>query len=182
MGKKRTVFCGDVAEVVDVKSGEVFKPKDGKIIIEEYEKDRFIAFDKGRDFMKLYIDIISKLVERLTPTEITFMLTLAPLMSYEDCVLRRGGHGNGEALNAKQIAEILGLEYHKARRLITSLEKKGVMGHHVTGSLYGDNSKKKVYTVNPYIFFRGAKLNRAVYDFYSKTGWKETLKNVDYEE
>lgn len=177
MRKKRTVFCGDIAEVVDLKSGEIFKPKDSnsKIIIEECSEDKTIAFEGGKDFMKLYIDIISKLVKELTPTEITFMFSLVPFISYEDCVIRRGGHGNGEALNAKQISESLGMDYHKARRLITALEKKGVMGHHVTGSLYGDNGKKKVYTVNPYIFFKGNKINRAVYDYYSKSGWKDVV-------
>lgn len=172
MGKKRTVFCGDIAEVVDIKSGEIFKPKDGKIIIEEYEEDKLIAF-KGGNFVKLFDCVVPKLLHDLTPTEIKFVFSLVPFISYEDCVIRENRLRNSEAINAKQLSRLLDVEYSKTRRMISSLERKGVIGHHETGNSEKEGKKHKVYTVNPYIFFRGNKINRAICDYYAKSGWKD---------
>lgn len=81
-------------------------------------------------------------------------------------------------MGVKDIAKELGMEEGKVYRLISSLERKGVMGHHVTGSILKgyEGKMKKVYTVNPFIYCRGVRVNREIYDFYRKTGWKSVTE------
>lgn len=126
---------------------------------------------KGGAFMKAYDASLRKMYKELTPTEIAMVLGLAPYVSYTDCCLR---HKTGELMDANDIATELGIEKRKAYRLLSSLEKKGVIGYHVTGSiLKGYEGKlRKVYTVNPFIFCRGVQVNRSVYEYYRKSGWR----------
>ena len=128
---------------------------------------------KGMIFMKLSIEGARKMLERLTPTEITMAIGLIPYVSYFDCCIRVGG--KGEVMSAQDIAKELGMDDAKVYRLIKSLEEKGVMGHHATGSILSgyEGKIRKVYTVNPFIYCRGKKVNRSVYDFYLKSGWRD---------
>lgn len=127
---------------------------------------------KGVTFTKLSIVGARKMLEVLTPTEITMVIGLAPYVSYVDCCIRAGGRG--EVMSAQDIAKALEMDDAKVYRLIKSLEEKGVMGHHATGSILNgyEGKVRKVYTVNPYIYCRGKKVNRAVYDFYENSGWR----------
>lgn len=55
------------------------------------------------------------------------------------------------------------------------LKKKGIIGQHETGSINKelDTKMKKVYTVNPYIYFRGVDVNETAKEFYINSGWNE---------
>lgn len=157
-------------EICDMETGEkieepVFRKK-------KVEKKPPVEI-KEDAFMKLSISGAQRMVEVLTPTEITMVIGLVPYVSYEDCCLRE--NGRGEVMSAQDIARALEMDDAKVYRLIKSLEEKGVMGHHITGSIL-DGYKgrvRKVYTVNPFIYCRGKRVNRAVYDFYLKSGWRE---------
>lgn len=152
-------------DIVDLDTGERIK--------DAYRKKREDAVPlKGVVFTKLSISGAKRMVEVLTPTEIAMVIGLAPYVSYTDCCIRVGGRG--EVMSAQDIAKALEMDDAKVYRLIKSLEEKGVMGHHVTGSiLKGYEGKvKKVYTVNPYIYCRGEKVNKVVYDFYENSGWR----------
>ena len=176
--KRRTIFTGNSAKVAD-RYGEIHEGKgiNSRIIIEdiiEIEEEK-IPFLEGAKFLKLYDVAVPELVKRLTPVEVTFVLLILPLVSYEDCIIRRGNSRQFDVANEREIAELINMEYSKTRRLIKSLIDKGVMGKHETGTItnkyYG--KRNRVYTVNPYIFFRGSEVYRTVVDFYSKSGWKE---------
>lgn len=127
---------------------------------------------KDVKFMKLSIAGTQKMLKELTPTEIVMVIGLAQFVSYEDCCIRIGGRG--EVMSAQDIAKALEMDDAKVYRLIKSLEKKGVMGHHITGSILEgyEGKAKKVYTVNPFIYCKGRRVNKAVYDFYRKSGWR----------
>ncbi len=175
--KHKTIFDHNIAFVVD-KYGEIHEQKgtDGRIILEEYEYvDEDIVFKKESNFVKLYDDMVPKLLDKLSPTEIAFVLGLIPYVSYGDCVLRKTRHGNSDVVTTKELSELMKIEYPTVRRLIASLEKKGVMGHHETGTILKgyEGKKKRVYTVNPYIYFRGVLVNKTVYDYYNKSGWED---------
>ena len=153
----------------DMDTGEVIE----KQLYERSETKDGLATIKEKDFMKLSIYGTQRMVKVLTPTEISMVMGLVPYVSYTDCCIRRDG--NGEIMNAQDIAKALDMDDAKVYRLIKSLEEKGVMGHHVTGSILPgyEGKVRKVYTVNPFIYFRGKKVNRAVYEFYLKSGWRE---------
>ena len=176
MKKKRTVFNGD-SVVVD-SYGEIHEPPDkSRIVIETYEEEDTVLFKKEDGFVKVFDDIIPKLLEELTPSELKVVIALMPYVSYTDCVIRTSKHGNSDIMSMKQIAEAVHMEYANATRVMSSLAKKGVVGLHSTGSILKNykGKKNKVYTVNPYIYCRGIRVNRAVYDFYQNSGWREAI-------
>lgn len=155
---KRNIVDADTGEKVD----ELYQK-----VAEDTKK-----IEKGKGFMKLSISGAKRMLEILTPTEITMVIGLVPYVSYTDCCLRR--NGSGEVMNAQDIAKALEMDDAKVYRLIKSLEEKGVMGHHATGSILKgyEGRVRKVYTVNPFIYCRGEKVNKTVYDFYEHSGWR----------
>jgi len=171
-----------VAVVVSCETGEIindiyekdkivpYKEDEKKV---EYMNSHEMNFNKGVSFIKLYDKSITTLRKNLTPTEFTFAISLTELVSYEDCILRTNGHGNGKVLDMKDLSEILDINYSVVRRVVSSLKKKGVIGCHDTGSISKDIDTKlnKVYTANPYIYFRGVNVNKTVSNFYKNSGW-----------
>lgn len=177
---KRTVFNPNVAKIITVNDGEIHDVgSDSRIILEEKGElinDRLIRdFNKGESFVKLYDCVVPELRKKLTPTEVVFAISLSEFVSYNDCILRRTKNGNSKIIDAKDLAELLDMDDSVVRRLLSSLKKKGVIGQHETGTINPnlDTKLKKVYTVNPYIYFRGVDINETVKEFYSNSGWNE---------
>lgn len=135
-------------------------------------EDQPAILNKQEEFMKAYDKSLRKMYKELTPTEIAMVTGLVPYVSFTDCCLR---FKNGELMDTNDIARELEIDKRKAYRLLASLEKKGVIGYHVTGSILKEYKGKlrKVYTVNPFIFSRGLQVNKAVYEYYQKSGWKQ---------
>ena len=160
-------------ELMDVETGEIIYVGDGEKLVKERQvASEKPAIMKRMGFMKIFLDAAGKIARELSATEIKMIVGLMPYVSYEDCCIRWDGYG--EVMDVEDIAEALGEDKKKVYRVIASLEKKGVMGHHVTGSiLKGYKGKlRKVYTVNPFVCCRGTKINRAVYEYYHKSGWR----------
>lgn len=157
-------------ELVDPETGERFLAGEGERYYKETKSEESPA-KIGRDFMKLFISSAEKMYKELTPAEIVMVMRLAQFVSYTDCVLRK--NGRGEVMGVTDVAEVLELDKSYVYRIFGSLEKKGVIGHHVTGSILKEYSgrARKVYTVNPFIYCKGEYVNRAVYDYYRKSGW-----------
>lgn len=173
----KTVFYGN-ALVVD-SYGEIHESSDNEsVVIESAERDNKERFQKGDDFMKMFLNTIPKLTKELTPTELSFLLALTPHVSYVDCVIRNGKECRGNISNEKEIAEMIGMEHGKVRRLVSSLIKKGVIGKHETGSILPEYYGRRTicYTVNPYIFFKGTMINRTVLEAYRNSGWNSEIE------
>ena len=130
---------------------------------------------KGEAFMKLSIVATKRMLKELTPTEVTMVIGLVPYVSYTDCCLRE--NGQGELMSAQDIARAMEMDDAKVYRLLKSLKDKGVIGEHVTGSILpGYKGRvKKIYTVNPFIYYKGKRINRFVYNFYLHSGWREAV-------
>ena len=140
----------------------------------EYIESHVMSFNKGEKFVKLYDETIKILRKNLTPSEFMVAISLAEYTSYEDCIIKQGGHGNGHDMNMNDLAEELGIEYTRISKIIKSLIQKGVIGRFETGNTY-DNKLRKVYIANPYIYFRGNNVNKSVANYFSNSGWKELL-------
>lgn len=163
----------ETKEAVDLETGEkISVGKNERLVKEKRTKPKTIKM-RGESFMKLSIEATGKMYKELTPTEITMVMGLVRFVSYTDCCLRLDGRG--ELMDANDIARELGIEKRKTYRLLSSLEKKGVIGYHVTGSILERYKGKlrKVYTVNPFIYSRGRKVNASVYEYYRKSGWRQ---------
>lgn len=170
--------------IVDPETGEITgEVYDGdKLSIRRYSQEEYVHthivnFNKDKSFVKIYDDIVPLLEKYLTPAEFRLAISLSPHVSYEDCIIRRTNNRNSSILNMKDLAEIHEYRYDYLKKLMLSLKKKGVIGKHETGSILQGYTGQcgTVYTVNPYIYFRGADLNKPTYSFYENSGWRELL-------
>lgn len=160
-------------DAIDRETGEILNPDHTTYTKEKYDKREPKKFKEGDSFMKVFNGAIHDLGRRLTPSELSFLVMILEHVSYNDCVIRKDGRANGEIMGLPGMAEATGMDYTRVTRIVGQLESKGVMGHHVTGSILKgyEGKARKVYTVNPNIFCRGKYVNGAVSEFYRKSGW-----------
>ena len=151
-----------------------------KIIREEqdqYASTHIMNFNKEKTFVKIYDDVVPLLEKYLTLPEFKFAICLSPHVSYEDCVIRETQNRKSRILGLKDLAEIHKYKYDYLRKIMSALMQKGVIGRHETGSILKDYDRKEgiIYTVNPYIYFRGSDIITPIHSFYINSGWKELL-------
>lgn len=170
--------------LLNTTTGEILKelyPGDRiKIIREEqdqYASTHIMNFNKEKTFVKIYDDVVPLLEKYLTLPEFKFAICLSPHVSYEDCIIRETQNRKSRIIGMKDIAEIHGYKYDYVRKLMSSLTQKGVVGKHETGSILADWNKQQgiIYTVNPYIYFRGSDIITPTHSFYQNSGWRELL-------
>ena len=148
---------------------------------DEYVNSHIINFGGGRSFVKIYDDIIPLLEKYLTPAEFKMAICIAPHVSYEDCIIRENQNRWSRIISIKELAEIHNYKYDYARKLMANLKNKGVVGKHETGSILRNYDKRygTIYTVNPFIYFRGSDIITPVYSFYENSGWEELMQSEE---
>ncbi len=146
----------------------------------EYLSTHIMNFNSDKTFVKIYDDVIPLLEKYLTLPEFKFAICLIPHISYEDCIIRQTMDRRSKILTIREIATLHEYNYDYAKKLINSLKKKGVVGRHETGSILSDCPQRinTVYTVNPFIYFRGSDLITPVHSFYLASGWQKLLENT----
>lgn len=174
----------------DAETGEYICTTEGVTTIEdnqptpeEIKRQEFLEkwdtdFNKGARFVKVYDKALEVMVEKLSKSELQFAMKIVKLVSYDDSILRTGGHGNGKVLSLNDIAEITEESYKNCSKLMNALLKQGIVGKHETGCVGAPNIIIKCYTFNPYILNRGKKLDKTVEGLFHNTGW-ERLSSED---
>ncbi len=143
---------------------------------QDYIDSRIIDFNRDKSFVKIYDEVVPLLEKYLTLPEFKFAICLTPHVSFEDCIIRKTMDRRSKILSIKELAEIHGYKYDYAKKLMAALQHKGVIGKHESGNiLYEDVPNQTVFTVNPYIYFRGNDINKTIHSFYNSSGWKELL-------
>lgn len=159
----------------EIRSGDKIKHKSDdkkkKEFLENYEPN----FNKGESFVKLYDKTLSVLRKNLKPTEAIFAVSLAEYVSYQDGILRRGGHGNGKFLDMKDLSVEMDIDYNVVRRIMSVLISKGIVCKYEVGCVENPKLKAKGYVCNPWIFIRGNIANRTVMGLFENSGWRELL-------
>ncbi len=170
---------------IDEETGEEICRSKGVTIIEDsepteenFKRQEFLEkyvpnFNKGARFVKLYDGVLELLTKKLTKSELTFMFKLVRLVSYDDGILRIGGHGNGAILDLDGISESTGESYKNCSKLINGLIKKGVIGKHQTGCVENQDILINCYTFNPYILNRGTKMSKTILALFENSGWNK---------
>lgn len=146
---------------------------------DKYASFHITDFNKGKSFVKIYDEVIPLLEKYLKAPEFKMAICIAPHVSYEDCIIRESCNRNSKILTLKDFAAIHDYKYDYVKKIMLSLKKKGVIGKHETGNILEGYTGRygTVYTVNPYIYFRGSDMISPVYSFYSSSGWKELLES-----
>lgn len=148
-----------------------------KKTLKEKKKHYAKDFRKDEPYVKLYIGNLVKLKKYLTTAEFALAISLADFVSWEDCVLRYTDRASSHVVTQKELAMMLDMDYANLRRLMTSLIKKGIIGKHQSGQIFHDkeNDKSTVYTVNPYVYFKGKDINKTVLAFYNERNLQNVL-------
>lgn len=169
-------------DLVDRDTGDILNGETHEAYTEAVrDKREPVEFREGGKFMKVFNNVLHELGRRLTPSELSFLILILEYVSYNDCVIREGGRANGEVMGLQEMAEATEMEYTRVTRIVGQLERKGVMGHHVTGSILRgyEGKARKVYTVNPYIVCKGKYVNGVVVEFYERSGWYREYRGND---
>lgn len=160
----------ETGEVVDeLKLGDKVIKKENQEKVKDYFDEFDVDFQKEKRFIKMF-DGMNDIRKHLNGNEALVLLGLLDFICYDDCIIRKGGHGNGKKLTIKELSDEMEINYNTFRGIITSLCKKGVLGIHKTG-----NKDTKILTksiiVNPYILMRGNKINKTVLSLFEDTNW-----------
>jgi hypothetical protein len=153
--KMLVVADSDTGEIV----GEIQK---GDRIIRKTSIDKYnstIDLNNGESFVKVFSNALYELSDKLTGKEALFLYYLLQYVNYEDGILER----NKELLTKEMIVEETKQSERNVERLIAGLIEKEIIGKHRTGT------KKIAYTVNPFIFMKGKRIDKTLYELYKKT-------------
>lgn len=158
----------DTGEIIDyIYEGDSILREKSKDVNEKYERN----FNKGESFLKVYDKVMPILGKKLSNAEFAFTMQLLPFISYRDNVLK----SEGKILDIKELSQCMDVGYDNARKLVSSLTKKGVLGKHVTGCIEKPTIKLQCITVNPYIFNRGTQMDRTVIALFKDSGWDKLI-------
>lgn len=122
-----------------------------------------IEINVGKDFVKMFNDTMSMLGEEdMSLSEYKICFTMLRYIGYESGILRY--ENNGRPLNLTDIERITRLSKSSVIRGMKGLVSRKIFGIHKTG-------KENVYTVNPFIFMKGKKINKTLYQLFKKSKW-----------
>ncbi|MBQ0090623.1 MAG: hypothetical protein KBT27_14960 [Prevotellaceae bacterium] len=174
------VIDADTGVIIDeLEAGDKIKHKRDEQKRQDHLDKYQENFNEGVRFVKLFDEVLDTLSERLSVSEFRFAVRLAKHVSYDDCILRTNGHGNGKFLDITDISNLLGENYKTTSRIMNGLIKKGVIGKHVTGCLEDPNVLVQCYTCNPYIYMRGTKVEKTILALFEKSGWKDIYTDTE---
>lgn len=174
------VVDAETGVIIDeLESGDKIKHKRDEEKKQEHLDKYQENFNEGVRFVKLFDEVLDTLSERLSVSEFRFAVRLAKHVSYDDCILRTNGHGNGKFLDITDISNLLGENYKTTSRIINGLIKKGVIGKHITGCIEDPSLSVQCYTCNPYIYMRGTKVEKTILALFDKSGWKDIYADTE---
>ncbi len=157
--------------VADPETGEIFgEINEGDRVIRKNSIDKYaktIALNEKESFVKVFSNVLFELSEKLSGKEALFLYYLLQYVNYEDGILER----NKEVLTKEMIIEETRQSERNIERLIAGLIDKEIIGKHRTGT------KKIAYTINPFIFMKGKRIDKTLYELYKKTSWSKLYKS-----
>ncbi|MFB9762484.1 hypothetical protein [Ectobacillus funiculus] len=108
---------------------------------------------KQENVIKVFATPLKQIAKELTASELGFLYKLLPFVHYETNMICADPFSAPEQiqfLNKTQISRLVEMEEKKASRTIDKLRRAGVLAE----TTRQDDKRDKIYTLNPYIFFR----------------------------
>jgi methenyltetrahydromethanopterin cyclohydrolase len=112
-------------------------------------------------FIKTYTKPLTRLARSLSGAEMNMIYYMMQYISYDSGALK---HQNGQLLTRKHMAEEMGLSERTVDRLLHGLKSKKVISHNYIG-------KEVQYFVNPWLFMRGKRINKTLYEMFRNSDW-----------
>lgn len=107
---------------------------------------------KMEQFFKGHIGEIKKWMDELSVYEKSFLFSIVPYISYDDCHLQ---YGNGRDIGTEDLVGITKMARRMVYEVINSLTEKDILYR-------GKNSKNRQYFVNPWLFCKGNRINKVL--------------------
>lgn len=126
----------------------------------EYLTDT-IELNKNEQYIKVYTKTMFEVAKCLDGTSNQLINFLIPYISYQTGILT---YSNGRVLNKNAIIKLTGLNKDTVHRCIEKLIDYKILGKHKTG-------RDVCYTVNPYIFMKGNRVNKTLVKFFENSKW-----------
>ena len=158
MGYPRWIV-DDAGEIVD----EVF---DGdRISVKRKTTDDYLSrtteINKGERYIKVYIGNWIEVSKKLDASTIQLLNIIVPYTGYEDGILQYPG---GRLVTRNSIITETGMSKNTVDRCIKALMDEQIIGKHRTG-------RRSCYTVNPYIFLKGRRVNKTLKRLFENSRW-----------
>ena len=151
--------------ILDSESGEIIgEIGEGDKIIRNSSITEFknsIDLNKNELFIKVYIKTLFDLSDIMTGAESVFLFYLLSFLSYKDGVIK---YSNGKIVTKQHMAKDTKKSVRNIERLLYSLISKEIIGIHKSGENIS-------YTVNPFLFMRGKRIDNSLYDLYKNSQW-----------
>ena len=151
----------------------LIKPETGEVTGELYEGDRIyrgksdeylkstVEINKDEPYAKAYIKPMFALAQCLSGAELQMIYFLLPSLSYDSGLLM---HSNGKPITRQFISDSAGLAIKTTDKIIQGLHQKQVMGKH-------NNGREVHFTMNPWLFMRGKRINKTLYEIFKNSRW-----------
>lgn len=158
-------------EIFSKETGEKVADLEGKYkIIKTHERKNYIEntsnftekLDENLKFVKFYSEVAPKLCKlNLSGKEFAIFIYLAANTSYIDCIAK---HTNNVLINKQNIIKVLELSEKTCENSLKKLKELGLV--FVTKT---NLNTKDVYLINPFVFSKGDKINKTVYELFKHT-------------
>jgi len=123
--------------------------------------ERTVEVNKGEAYVKVFISNWADVTKRLDGTTSQLLLMMLPYTGYENGVLQ---YPSGRKVTRNSIINETGFSKNTVDKCINALMHEQIIGRHRTG-------RENCYTVNPYIFLKGRRINKTLKVFYEKSRW-----------
>lgn len=157
--KKEVVLLSD--DKTPVRTVDLFE---GDAVLRDASKKylkRTMDITGESPFVKTYTKPLTQLARQLSGAEMNMVYYLLPYISYESGALK---HQNGKLLTRAFIALEMGQSERTVDRILQSLKSKKVISHNYVG-------KEVQYFVNPWLFMKGQRINKTLYEMFKNSDW-----------
>ena len=160
-------------KIIDTETGEIIREiEPGDKIIKKRARELLtttMEFKKGENFIKLYTSILNDLLEEeLSGPEWQVVIVCLKHLSYESGAIKY--LNTGDFLTPGDIMRETKLGRATVFRCIDELTERKILHKGKTGKEF------QLYA-NPYLFVKGTRINKTLYDMFKKTKWAKKHKN-----
>ena len=131
----------------------------------DYLRDT-IELNKYEGYVKAYTRSLFEVCKVLSGSEVQFLNYLTSYIRYTTGIL---AHDNGRKLTRHEMSSETGIEIRSVDRILSKLIEKQVLGKHKTGH-------DICFTVNPYIFMKGSRVNITLMKMFENSKWAKLFK------
>lgn len=119
-----------------------------------------VEIDNG-GWVRLFTKSAQRLSKSLNGSEMLVVMHLASYIDYTTGMLR---HSNGQILKRTAIIRDTGFNEKTVDKILKSLREKQVISKNKVG-------REIQYFANPFIFMKGKRVNKTLYDMFKNTKW-----------